>query len=77
MGSGIRYFGLRGSSLHRAIWTESCIAIMIFTYNQAALPNLVTLPTFYNQFPQINTVSSPQGQRAHKGVIQGEKMVMP
>lgn len=63
---------MRGTTLHRAIWAESCIAIMIFTYNQASTPNLVTLPSFYNQFPQINTVTTTGTDQAHKAVIQGE-----
>lgn len=44
---------------------------MIFGYNQASAGNIVTLPSFYNQFPEINTVTSTGAEENHKATIQG------
>lgn len=71
MAPGRRFFGLRGKSLHRAIWAESCVAIMVFAYNQASAGNAVSLPSFYNQFPQMNTVTTTGQTQKHRATIQG------
>jgi hypothetical protein len=59
-----KYWGLRGRKLHAAIWTMSCFYIIIFGYNQGSAGNVVTLPTFYNQFPEMNTVTT-RGEQQH------------
>lgn len=66
-----KYFGLRGSSLHRVIWSISCVAVMIFAYNQASAPNLVTLPSFYEQFPQMDVVTTTGHKEQYNATIQG------
>ena len=71
MGARTPYFGLRGDRLHRAIWAISCFAVMIFAFNQASAGNVVNLPTFYTQFPQMNTATTEGSEEAHNATIQG------
>lgn len=71
MATGQKHLGLRGKSLHAAIWTISCVAIMIFGYNQGSAGNVVTLPSFYTRFPEMNTVTVQGAKKAHNATIQG------
>ena len=44
---------------------------MIFGYNQGSAGNVVALPSFYNQFPEMNTVTTKGDTEKHNATIQG------
>ncbi|KAJ5675153.1 uncharacterized protein N7477_005087 [Penicillium maclennaniae] len=66
-----RFFGLRGSKLHLAIWMEACFAVVIFGYNQASAGGVLGDPTFNLQFPQLNTISTSGSLQKYNARIQG------
>ncbi|PYH43897.1 putative MFS sugar transporter, partial [Aspergillus saccharolyticus JOP 1030-1] len=66
------YFGLRGSQLHRAImWLVVCPAFVCYGYNQAVTGGLLTLQSFADTFPQMNTLTTTGAQQNHNSTIQG------
>lgn len=69
-----RFFGLRGSKLHLAIWMEACFAVVIFGYNQASAGGVLGDPTFNLQFPRLNTISTTGSLQKYNARIQGESM---
>jgi hypothetical protein len=66
-----RFWGLRGSKLHLAIWIEACFGVMIFGYNQASAGGVLSDATFNLQFPQMNTISTTGAVQQHNATIQG------
>lgn len=72
-----KFMGLRGTRLHAAIWAVSCVAIMIFGYNQGSAGNVVTLPSFYERFPEMDTVTVEGAKKAHNATIQGRCRCLP
>jgi MFS family permease len=53
-----KFFGLRGPSLHHAIATLAGIGFVLFYYGQGVMSGLLTLPSFVDTFPQMNTSKS-------------------
>ena len=53
-----QYFGLKGRSLHNAIATLAGIGFVLFGYDQGVMSGLLTLPTFIDTFPEMDTVNS-------------------
>ena len=47
------------------------MAIMIFGWNQGSAGNVVTLPSFYSLFPQIDTITTTGEHQKHNATIQG------
>jgi hypothetical protein len=66
-----RFWGLRGPKLHAAIWAESCVAVAIFGYNQAAAGGVLTDPSFISQFPRMDVVNTTGAQKHYNSTIQG------
>ncbi|KAJ5592035.1 uncharacterized protein N7459_002404 [Penicillium hispanicum] len=66
------YFGLRGSALNRAIiWLVVCPSFVTYGYNQGVTGGLLTLKSFAQTFPQINTLTTKGAQQHHNSTIQG------
>ena len=65
------YFGLKGSKLHPAVWTESFFAVTIFGYCSAAAGGVLNMPAFKDQFPSIDVADAPLDQEHYKSTIQG------
>ncbi|KAJ5698848.1 hypothetical protein N7462_000853 [Penicillium macrosclerotiorum] len=67
------YFGLRGSALSRAIiWLVVCPAFVTYGYNQGVMGGLLTLKSFAETFPQINTLTTTGVEQQHNSTIQGK-----
>lgn len=67
------YFGLRGAALNQAIiWLVVCPAFVCYGYNQGVTGGLLTLNSFNEQFPQMNTLTTKGAQQHHNSTIQGE-----
>jgi hypothetical protein len=66
-----QYLGLKGRSLHAAIWAESCFLIIIFGYNQAAAGGVLTHKSFRKQFPTIDVIDAPKPRKEHQSTIEG------
>ncbi|QKX63130.1 uncharacterized protein TRUGW13939_10298, partial [Talaromyces rugulosus] len=62
---------LKGKDLSWAIWLTAGCAISTFGFNQSALGNLVRLPSFYGQFPDINAVTSTGPEKEQKSRVEG------
>lgn len=62
---------LQGRYLSWVVWLTAACAITTFGYNQSALGNMSSLPSFYTQFPAINTVTSKGHDKAQKSRILG------
>jgi MFS family permease len=68
-----KYFGLRGKGLHNAIASLAGIGFILFGYDQGVMSGLLTLPTFVNTFPDMDTVSSSlsTSQVSYNSRVQG------
>ncbi|KAI9671858.1 MAG: hypothetical protein M1831_003386 [Alyxoria varia] len=69
MGATSNYLGLRGSRLTAAICTICGLCFFLFGYDQGDLSGLLTVPSFREQFPQIDTIGYPTDR--HVSMIQG------
>ncbi|OAG42008.1 hypothetical protein AYO21_03743 [Fonsecaea monophora] len=66
------YLGLRGKRLTTAlIVMVVCPAYILIGYNNAAAGGLLTLPSFVETFPRIDTVNTAGKQQADNARIQG------
>ncbi|PWY79012.1 MFS sugar transporter [Aspergillus eucalypticola CBS 122712] len=66
------YFGLRGALLNRAIiWLVVCPAFVCYGYNQGVTGGLLTLESFAETFPQMNTLTTTGAQQHYNSTIQG------
>lgn len=68
-----KYWGLRSHSMHAAVWAVSCVAIMIFGYNQAAAGGALAMENFQRQFPDMDTIDTTGQQQKHNATIQGKE----
>lgn len=67
------YFGLRGPSLNRAImWLIVCPAFVTYGYNQGVMGGLLTLESFAETFPQMNTITASEADKTYNSTIQGK-----
>lgn len=68
-----QYFGLKGRSLHNAIATLAGIGFVLFGYDQGVMSGLLTLPTFIDTFPEMDTVNSALSakQTSYNSKVQG------
>lgn len=71
-----RYWGLRGSKLHLAIWVEACFGVMIFGYNQASAGGVLADVTFNKQFPRMDTLTTTGSLQSYNAKIQGKLSFM-
>ncbi|KAH8429639.1 putative MFS sugar transporter [Aspergillus melleus] len=66
------YFGLRGALLNRAIiWLVVCPAFLCYGYNQGVTGGLLTLKSFSETFPEMNTLTTTGEQQRYNSTIQG------
>ncbi|KAJ9487894.1 hypothetical protein VN97_g5408 [Penicillium thymicola] len=66
------YFGLRGPSLNRAImWLVVCPAFVTYGYNQGVMGGLLTLESFAETFPRMNTLTATDAEKTSNSTIQG------
>ncbi|KAI7221062.1 sugar porter family MFS transporter [Hortaea werneckii] len=61
--------GLSGSKLGTGIGFVAGACFFLFGYDQGDLAGILTIPTFRNQFPEINTIDNPES--LHTATIQG------
>ncbi|KAJ5780075.1 hypothetical protein N7457_005235 [Penicillium paradoxum] len=66
------YFGLRGNALLRAaVWLVVCPTFACYGYNMSVAGGLLTLETFNNQFPRIDTIHTTGAENSDNSQIQG------
>lgn len=66
------YFGLRGALLNRAIiWLVVCPAFLCYGYNQGVTGGLLTLKSFSETFPEMNTLTTTGEEQRYNSTIQG------
>lgn len=67
-----KYWGLRGSRI-----TIAALVLIVgpaytcFGYNQGVAGNVLTLPTFIETFPSLDTVTTTGKQEQHNSTVQG------
>jgi hypothetical protein len=67
------YFGLRGTALSRAIiWLVVCPAFLTYGYNQGVMGGLLTLKSFAETFPDMNTLTTHGEKKHYNSTIQGK-----
>ncbi len=67
-----RFWGLRGSRLNIAtILMVVCPAYLCYGYNQAVTGGVLTLESFVNVFPQLDTINTTGAQSKFNENIQG------
>lgn len=67
-----QYLGLRGRSLSlAALILVVSPAFLCYGYNQAVTGGLLTLESFVESFPQMDTVNTTGSQRTNNANIQG------
>ena len=71
-----RFFGFRGFKLNLAVGFVAGLDFFLFGYDQGVMGGLLTLPSFYNVFPDIDTTSAhyksrPISAQNHQSIIQG------
>ena len=66
------YFGLRGAGLHRAVMMlVVCPSFVTYGYNQGVTGGLLTLKSFAEEFPQMNTLTTTGSEKHYNSTIQG------
>ncbi|PQE31592.1 sugar transporter protein [Rutstroemia sp. NJR-2017a WRK4] len=67
-----KYFGLRGVALDRGmIWAVIMPAYILFGYNNAVAGGLLSLSSWIETFPQLNTLSTSGSEKTHNSRLQG------
>jgi len=68
-----RFWGFRGSRLNAATIVLIVMpAFLCFGYNQAVAGGVLTLESFVNTFPQLDTVNTTGAQAHYNSTIQGK-----
>lgn len=66
-----KYFGLRGRRLEQAIiWTVILPTYILFGYNNAVAGGLLSLPSFVETFPRIDTLNTTGATKANNSRVQ-------
>ena len=66
------YLGLRGASLIRAIiWLVVAPAFTCYGYNLSVAGGLLTLDSFVEAFPQLDTINTHGAKQHYNSTIQG------
>ncbi|EAS35286.3 sugar porter (SP) family MFS transporter [Coccidioides immitis RS] len=74
--AGAPYFGFRGTKLNVAIGVIAGLDFLLFGYDQGVMGGLLTLPSFAQTFPEIDTTREGQvglspSEKNHRATIQG------
>jgi hypothetical protein len=70
---GAKFYGLRGHALKSfIIWAVICPAYILFGWNNALLGGLLTLDSWIETFPRIDTLNTTGQQNAENARIQGK-----
>ena len=68
-----KFYGLRGQTLNTfIIWAVICPAYILFGWNNALLGGLLTLDSWIETFPRIDTLNTTGDQKAENARIQGQ-----
>lgn len=65
-------FKMRGSSLRLYIAIVGAMAFLLQGYGQAVANGVITLDSFLETFPEVDTIHSSGAARAHHATTQGE-----
>ncbi|KAG7908130.1 hypothetical protein KL906_003547 [Ogataea polymorpha] len=67
------YYGLRGPRLGHAVAFVAGVGFLLFGYDQGVMGSLLTLPSFIQTFPEMDTVSDwlTDAEKSHNSTIQG------
>lgn len=66
------FLGLSGQALHNAISVIAGAGFLLFGYDQGVMGSLLTLPSFYKEFPSMDTVTPmSQSEKEHRSTWQG------
>nr|QKX48203.1 hexose transporter HXT1 [Puccinia striiformis f. sp. tritici] len=67
------YWGLRGQRLNQAVASLAGLGFFLFGYDQGVMGGLLTLPTFVEVFPEMDTISKHLSaeQKSKNSTIQG------
>lgn len=70
---GPKYFGLSGLALSRMIGVAAGAGFLLFGYDQGVMGGLLTLPSFVEVFPEIDTTKSSTASEgtSHESTLQG------
>ena len=66
---GLRH--AQGESLQRMIAVLGAVAFLVQGYNQAMMNGFMTLPSFLEMVPQVDTTHTTGSQKSHNSTIQG------
>ncbi|OQE17304.1 hypothetical protein PENSTE_c021G10100 [Penicillium steckii] len=66
---GLRH--AQGESLQRMIAVLGAVAFLVQGYNQAMMNGFMTLPSFLETVPQVDTTHTTGSQKSHNSTIQG------
>ncbi|OJJ49283.1 hypothetical protein ASPZODRAFT_59898 [Penicilliopsis zonata CBS 506.65] len=71
-----RFYGLRGTKLNVMIGFIAGLDFLLFGYDQGVMGSLLTLSSFANQFPEINTTSAGEvgltaSEKSFRSTVQG------
>jgi MFS family permease len=61
----------RGKALTRSLGLLGAVAFILQGYDQGLMNGLITLPTFYDQFPQTNAITTTGSAKSRASTIQG------
>ncbi|ATY61073.1 MFS sugar [Cordyceps militaris] len=71
------FLGLRGPALSRAIiWLVVCPAFTCYGYNISVAGGLLTLQSFVQMFPLLDTINTTGSQQSHNSTIQGTVLAL-
>ncbi|KAH8900109.1 putative MFS sugar transporter [Thozetella sp. PMI_491] len=72
-----KFLGLRGKALRAAlIWAVVMPSYILFGYNNAVGGGLLSLPSWVETFPEIDTVNTTGDTQKHNSTIQGTVMAI-
>jgi hypothetical protein len=66
---GVR--SVQGESLQRMIAVLGAVAFLVQGYNQAMMNGFMTLPSFLETVPEVDTTHTTGAQKSHNSTIQG------
>lgn len=66
----------QGGSLQRMIAVLGAVAFLVQGYNQAMMNGFMTLPSFLDAVPEVDTTHTTGAQKSHNSTIQGEHVVL-